>query len=151
MAFKDKASEREYKNAWRKAQRAANPGDDAAYQRERRLQNLEYHRQYHREWYAKNKHKAHATMRRMLAKQEAEYVAEAGRPRPDICDICGGRGKRGIVFDHCHQTGQFRGWICDSCNIALGMARDSIDILTKMIAYLQRADGRSPQFALPGI
>ena len=75
----------------------------------------------------------------------------AGRPRPDVCEICSKATKR-IVFDHCHQHGHFRGWICERCNHALGMVQDSIPHLLQLIAYLQRnRDNSSPQLALSGI
>lgn len=61
------------------------------------------------------------------------------RPRPDLCEICGDRNpKRGLHFDHCHTTGRFRGWLCQHCNTGLGQARESVEILRLMIAYLER-------------
>src|SRR5580698_9830099 len=35
---------------------------------------------------------------RFKAKKEAERAAIAGRPRPDVCDICEGNHHLGIVF-----------------------------------------------------
>jgi hypothetical protein len=43
-----------------------------------------------------------------------------------------------MVWDHCHKTNQFRGWLCHGCNLALGIVRDNPDILRNMIAYLKR-------------
>ena len=40
--------------------------------------------------------------------------------------------------DHCHTTHKFRGWICHSCNIALGMFKDNIDTLKRSITYLEK-------------
>jgi Recombination endonuclease VII len=48
----------------------------------------------------------------------------ATRPMPDICESCKEpetkktkEGKiRSLCLDHDHETGAFRGWICDSCN-----------------------------------
>jgi hypothetical protein len=74
---------------------------------------------------------------------------EAGRPKPESCEICGDSGVR-ITFDHCHQRDLFRGWICQSCNAILGLARDSPDRLRKVIAYLERTkDLIPPQLTLP--
>ena len=56
------------------------------------------------------------------------------RFKPTICDICGNAAK--LSFDHCHKTGRFRGWLCQNCNAGLGMAKDSSQILSKMISYL---------------
>ena len=79
-----------------------------------------------------------------------DHEIEAGRPRPDNCDICGGTNR--IVFDHCHQHGHFRGWICQPCNVALGMVHDDEQHLLKLIAYLRRNKANSsPQLVLVGI
>jgi hypothetical protein len=58
------------------------------------------------------------------------------RPKPDTCELCGKKHKK-IVLDHCHANGNFRGWICDPCNIALGNVGDDVLILERMIAYLK--------------
>jgi len=46
------------------------------------------------------------------------------------------------VFDHCHDKGHFRGWICDRCNKTLGLVYDDIDLLKKLISYLEATDGK---------
>lgn len=73
-------------------------------------------------------------------RREARLAELAGRPRPMVCDICKGTGKRGgvIAFDHCHAHGHFRGWLCDRCNTTLGAAEDRPDLLRKMAEYLER-------------
>jgi hypothetical protein len=53
------------------------------------------------------------------------------------CEICGILGK--VVVDHCHQTSVVRGFLCNSCNMVLGFAKDSTDTLQKAIQYLERA------------
>lgn len=85
-----------------------------------------------------------------LERKMAERTILTGRPRPEICDICGGKHpKRPIMFDHCHQHGHFRGWICWRCNIVFGHVGDNADLLRKMIAYLERNRvNNSPQLTL---
>jgi Recombination endonuclease VII len=73
--------------------------------------------------------------------REAKRVKEAGRPKPSICELCGNPGR--IVFDHCHASGAFRGWICDPCNQALGLVKDNPELLRKMAAYLERSGGEA--------
>lgn len=41
-------------------------------------------------------------------------------------------------LDHCHETGQFRGWLCANCNIGLGKFYDDPDLLMKAISYIQK-------------
>lgn len=59
----------------------------------------------------------------------------AGRPKPSECELCGNGGK--ICFDHNHETGKFRGWICHRCNVILGLAKEEVIILEKLIEYLK--------------
>ena len=40
------------------------------------------------------------------------------------------------VIDHCHETNIVRGVLCSACNLALGHARDSIEVLDKLKNYL---------------
>ena len=40
--------------------------------------------------------------------------------------------------DHCHETGKVRGVLCWSCNIALGHVKDNVEVLSKMIEYVQQ-------------
>lgn len=59
----------------------------------------------------------------------------AGRPRPTNCECCG--IVCNVVFDHDHDTGKFRGWICNRCNRVLGFVQDSKDVLSALIAFLE--------------
>lgn len=71
------------------------------------------------------------------AKREANLAVLAGRPRPSACDLCCGC-VGGIVFDHCHVGGQFRGWLCDRCNKVLGLIKDDPTLLEEMAIYLRK-------------
>lgn len=64
---------------------------------------------------------------------------EAGRPRPDVCEICNRKptGRGAIHWDHCHATGRFRGWLCQKCNHALGLLDDNPDLLRSLASYLE--------------
>jgi hypothetical protein len=74
-----------------------------------------------------------------------------GRTRPDVCDACGGADGP-ICYDHCHTRGHPRGWLCNGCNIALGMVKDDPARLLKLVAYLKRTMvSPSPQLSLPGV
>jgi hypothetical protein len=51
-------------------------------------------------------------------------------------------GKR-LRLDHCHATGQFRGFLCDECNLGLGKFRDDPELLERAALYL-RSRERDP-------
>lgn len=54
------------------------------------------------------------------------------------CAICGQvSGRRNLDVDHSHTTGKVRGVLCENCNKALGLYRDSVELLEKAIKYLK--------------
>jgi hypothetical protein len=80
------------------------------------------------------------------ARTRANQEQLMGRPRPMFCELCQQEGynlgrKPSIVFDHDHATGLSRGWLCDRCNKALGLVKDSTSLLRKMIQYLETSNG----------
>lgn len=52
------------------------------------------------------------------------------------CAICGERNE--LFVDHCHATNTIRAALCRRCNLVLGMAKDSPNILREMAGYLER-------------
>lgn len=55
-----------------------------------------------------------------------------------ICLIHQSELKRPLATDHCHSTGEFRGLLCDSCNLKLAIVED-IDFINKSTIYLNRS------------
>lgn len=41
------------------------------------------------------------------------------------------------VIDHDHSTGKVRGLVCHPCNVCMGLAKDNVQTLQKMIEYLK--------------
>lgn len=74
---------------------------------------------------------------RYKAKIRVQQQEIAGRPCPEECELCGNSEDR-IVYDHCHEKGHFRGWICDRCNRVLGSVKDDTMLLQLMVKYLER-------------
>lgn len=74
------------------------------------------------------------------ARREEGLATIAGRPRPELCEVCF-ENNGGIVFDHCHASGDFRGWICDRCNKTLGMVKDNPALMRNLAEYLERSRG----------
>jgi hypothetical protein len=54
------------------------------------------------------------------------------------CAICGYEHSRGLVIDHCHETGKVRGLLCQPCNMLLGAAKDSPSVMGEAVIYLMR-------------
>ena len=70
-----------------------------------------------------------------IAKKKSKSEGNPTKPPPGtLCEICGKNNK--IVYDHDHETCEFRGWLCDPCNRGLGQCEDNIDGLIKRINYL---------------
>lgn len=46
-------------------------------------------------------------------------------PKPTHCQLCGKETDK-LCIDHCHETEQFRGWICSYCNHTLGRLGDNL-------------------------
>lgn len=42
-----------------------------------------------------------------------------------------------FVVDHCHETKKVRGLLCDACNVMIGHAYESVEILLNAIKYLK--------------
>lgn len=51
-----------------------------------------------------------------------------------VCRICGMDDK--LVLDHNHETGEYRGLLCNKCNRGLGYFQDDPDVLLSAYQYL---------------
>ena len=52
----------------------------------------------------------------------------------DKCQICG--EKKALVIDHCHSSNKIRGTLCRTCNLGMGLFKDSKELLLKAYNYL---------------
>lgn len=57
-------------------------------------------------------------------------------PNNDGCELC--QKKESLVWDHDHDTGKFRGWLCKQCNLGLGLFKDDPNRLLKAVDYLKK-------------
>jgi Recombination endonuclease VII len=106
--------------------------------------NLKKVRQYRVDWLAKPENRA---KRRVWQRQydkrtrDLQLIAKASRPRPINCESCGdateGTHRSKLCFDHHHDTGRFRGWLCYRCNSALGFLLDDPQRIAALAAYLR--------------
>lgn len=61
---------------------------------------------------------------------------EPNRKKPDKCEVCYDTESI-ICYDHDHATGNFRGWLCTRCNVAVGMAKDNPKILRNLARFIE--------------
>lgn len=94
-----------------------------------------------RSYYAANKDKRAANKREKLYGLAEEDFLALLESQNGQCAICArpmtfGRAESGLSVDHDHETSQVRGLLCQRCNLMLGKACDSIEILQSAIQYL---------------
>lgn len=63
----------------------------------------------------------------------------------EISDTLAYRDKRSVVVDHNHETGDVRGILCSGCNLVLGHARESTEVLYRAIVYLSERGAYTPK------
>lgn len=59
-------------------------------------------------------------------------------PKPEVCQCCGKETDK-LCIDHCHDSLEFRGWICAPCNRGIGQLGDDIQGLEKALEYLKKS------------
>lgn len=74
-----------------------------------------------------------------------DQYAELLRKQRGVCAICGEPEtlvRKGtlcqLTIDHDHTTGQVRGLLCNNCNRAIGLLKDSPEHLRTAAEYLER-------------
>ena len=89
--------------------------------------NKEKEKNAHREWCLKN------TYNLTLEQYDEMFEKQNG-----VCAICGNINKDGrrLYVDHDHKTERVRGLLCHKCNSLLGYVNDEINLLLKIIEYI---------------
>ena len=70
-----------------------------------------------------------------LADVRVKYGVQFDK-RPHHCEVC--LSTERIVYDHSHDTGLFRGWLCNACNVALGLVKDDPERLRGLAIYIEK-------------
>lgn len=105
----------------------------------------EARKKYNRLWKINNAHRYKNTTLKRNYNITLEEYNELLKKQNNCCSICKNKetevnersGKsKDLSVDHCHKTKKVRGLLCKSCNKALGLFKDSIDILQSSIDYL---------------
>lgn len=69
-----------------------------------------------------------------------DQYAQMLKDHNEVCAVCGNkdRNDRALAVDHCHATNKVRGLLCTDCNTALGLLKDSKELLNSALIYLDR-------------
>ena len=110
-------------------------------EKQRAAQLKSYHKNKHKKVYDPRKKRNYRLLQdhNMTIEQYDARMEAQG----NCCAICGLPGDqdqmgRSMPIDHNHETGEYREIICSHCNTALGLVKDNIETLKKMIAYLRK-------------
>lgn len=97
---------------------------------------LKYHTEGGKE---KQKERSFRALMRSYGITEEIYEQERIKQNYKCC-LCGADEKdqhHGRLYvDHCHETGKYRGLLCNLCNVALGSFKDNVEVIKKSIEYL---------------
>lgn len=70
----------------------------------------------------------------------------------EVCKLCAKPESRvdhrtkkvtSLAVDHCHTSGKVRGLLCSSCNTALGLLKEDVELLLKAIDYIKSNQTRN--------
>lgn len=90
-------------------------------------------------WRDANKHKLRDTAYKKKFGISLEEYDTKLKNQKYCCAICGiheNKVKLRFAVDHNHKTGEVRDLLCGQCNVAVGMVKEDLTILTSMISYL---------------
>jgi len=107
-----------------------------------------------REWYSRNSDQSNTNRRRLQLKQNygltVEQYVDMLEAQGNACAIChqperavhGNGTAFGLSVDHCHDSSDVRGLLCQRCNRAIGLLGDDVELLRSAIAYLLNPPAR---------
>lgn len=140
MGWSSQAARNEYQKRWY----AGNRKWMCAYQKEYRTANAEKLKGQRHARYLLNKEAFQKRAQRQYSKSADEGkrygrgYPRATRPMPVRCECCKRRPSRRLALDHCHRNKRFRGWLCQQCNLGIGMLGDSLKGVQRAVRYLRR-------------
>ena len=101
-----------------------------------RARNREHVNKYAADWRAQNKEAIAGYKRRLKYDITDDQFNDLRDAQAGKCAICA-RQMEFACVDHCHSTGEVRGLLCASCNIAIGHMKDDPGRLRAAAAYLE--------------
>jgi len=134
MPLKDPVKRKEYNLQYYRKNRDRLDADHARYFLEHAEEMRAWNANYQREW-----RKRTPGSKEYHRRKDREYRGVAGatgETKDGLCDICG-RFQESLCCEHDHATGRIRGWVCDPCNLGIGLLGDSLPNLLRAIAYFE--------------
>lgn len=90
-------------------------------------------------WGKNNIDKIKAIQRKQTCKKygiTTEQYEQQKEKQNGRCLLCNSEKK--LCIDHDHKTGVFRGLLCNNCNRSLGLLKENIETMQKMIIYVSQ-------------
>ena len=128
-----KRRRRVYRRKWRKE----NVERLRAKARREYANNPEKHRKVAREYYRNNRQRELDRIRKNKYGIDGVGFRKIMKQQNNKCLICNEGMSKNLSVDHDHKTGEIRGVICNSCNLAIGNAHSSPRILRALADYLE--------------
>lgn len=86
------------------------------------------------------------------ANDEVAEIRKTAPPQPEACEFCGRKVDK-LRLDHCHETGEFRAWLCNKCNTGFAQLGDTADALERAYKFIREREemikNRNEQYANP--
>jgi hypothetical protein len=77
---------------------------------------------------------------------EEQYNAQLAKQN-GTCALCPNthfhKGRNRLAWDHEHLTDEFRGLLCNICNMVVGVVENNPEFLTKLTKYLEKKHDNS--------
>lgn len=104
---------------------------------------------YSKRWVAENREKLQVYRKEYGLKvkygMDLKQYAKMLYDQKEVCAICEQKETRqlkgklqSLAVDHDHRTGKVRGLLCCSCNRAIGMFRESLQVIKRAVLYMER-------------
>jgi len=109
------------------------------YFRKYKQEHKEQRKEQFQVWYKKNKESVRNSNLIKAYGITLEGYNSLFNKQSGCCAICNKHQaelSQTLAVDHNHETGEIRGLLCHSCNLALGLFQDNTEYLTKAKAYL---------------
>ena len=100
--------------------------------------------EYNKQARQRRKEKVGTTMHPAELKKRLGCTVEEYTERmatSDVCECCGKTGN--LVYDHCHDSMEFRGVLCSNCNRGLGYLGDTLESAKAAVRYLEKHYGNT--------